>query len=140
MWPRNYPPASSHLGDILQDRLHILLKANVEHLVSLIQHDKPHLRAMEAQGGVGMLAKDGRVAKTGQGGVCWVVGQAAGRSRPGHVQQDRSHQHPPAHPAPTWDRSSASWSIRSMMRPGVPTTISTPRRSSLSWGPMGLPP
>ena len=37
-------------------------------------------------------------------------------------------------------RSAAPWSIRSISRPGVATTMSTPRSNALSCGPYGMPP
>ena len=44
---RSAAAAGTCLGHILQDGLHILLKANVKHLVGLIQHNKAHLQAGE---------------------------------------------------------------------------------------------
>lgn len=38
------PNSSACLGHVLQDRLHVLLKAHVEHLVGLVQHHKADLQ------------------------------------------------------------------------------------------------
>lgn len=41
--PPRHLCCAAHLGHVLQDVLHILLKAHVEHLVGLVQHDETNL-------------------------------------------------------------------------------------------------